>query len=70
MSVDLQKKLIDMETSLGLLQHDFEKQNEMLLITQRRVDVLENAVARLTSLVESLRIDPTRTPADDKPPHY
>jgi uncharacterized coiled-coil protein SlyX len=70
MSADLQKKLIDLETSLGLLQYDFEKQNEMLLITQRRVDVLENAVARLTSLVESLRIEPARTLADDKPPHY
>ncbi len=70
MSVNLQQKIIDLETSLGLLQHDFDKQNEMLLITQRRVDVLENAVARLTSFVESVRLDPARTPADDKPPHY
>ncbi len=70
MPKDLERKLIELETNLGLLQRDFEKQNEMMLVDKRRIDLLEQAVARLSSLLETIRIDPTRTLVDDKPPHY
>ncbi|MBX3417517.1 MAG: SlyX family protein [Pirellulaceae bacterium] len=70
MTRELEQKLIDLEINLGLLQRDFEKQNEMVLLDKRRIDLLEQAVARLTSQLDAMRIEPARTLLDDKPPHY
>lgn len=72
MSEAWRQKLIDLESSLGLLQHDFEAQNEMLLRDQRRIALLEQAVARLASQMEAVRAATAvpRTLEDDKPPHY
>ncbi len=64
------QKLIDLETSLGLLQHDFEAQNQMLLRALRQIDLLENSVARLVAQLDSMRYDSGRTAQDEKPPHY
>ena len=70
MSVPLKQKLIDLETCYGLLQHDFEAQNQMLLQDQRRIDLLESAVARLTEQLEHLRETGGMLPPDERPPHY
>ena len=70
MTKSVQQKLIDLETTLGLLQRDFDKQNQMLLVDKRRIDLLEQTIVRLTGILDSIRIEPNRTPADEKPPHY
>ena len=70
MSDPVQQKLIELETTLGLLQHDFEAQNEMLLRDQRRISLLELAVARLTDQFDHLRATGNSLPPNDPPPHY
>lgn len=68
----LQQKVIDLETSLGLLQRDFEKQNEMLLANTRLLQQLEMSVKRLTDIVAGLQADSggEQLMKQEKPPHY
>lgn len=71
MDPDLKKKLIDLESALGLLQHDFEQQNRVLVEDSRRLDRLEKSLRHLASQLELMRppAEP-RTLEDDRPPHY
>lgn len=69
----LEQRLIDLETTLGLLQHDFEAQNEMILVNNRQLDQLQRAVRRLTTMVEAIPPSGASEPRnleDEKPPHY
>ncbi|MEZ6093846.1 MAG: SlyX family protein [Pirellulaceae bacterium] len=67
---DVTARIIELESNLGLLQRDYEIQNQMLLNDKRRIDQLELAVSRLLDQVERMRIDPNRSALDEKPPHY
>jgi|GEM_PF-3650535 len=65
------QKVIDLETTLGLLQRDFEKQNEMILLDARRLDRLEREVRELRDRVEMVRAAADSEPIpDERPPHY
>jgi uncharacterized coiled-coil protein SlyX len=71
MNESLNKKLVEIESALGLLQHDFEKQNEAILWLTRRIAGLEKSIERLGFQIANL--ESTRSPAtlkDEKPPHY
>ncbi len=67
-----EQKMIDLETSLGLLQRDFEKQNEMLLQNTRLIQQMELNIKRLIDQVASLQSNSggDRLMTDEKPPHY
>lgn len=68
---EITRKLIDLESALGLLQHDFEQQNRVLLEDTKRLDRLENTLRHLASQFEMLRTPAEpRTLEDDRPPHY
>jgi len=71
--MDMQQKLIDLETSLGLLQRDYEKQNDVLLANTRQLQQMELHIKRLIDQVAGLQAggggnDQLLT--DEKPPHY
>jgi len=72
MSHNLEKKIIDLETSFGLLQRDFEKQNEVLLQNTRTIQQMELSIKRLFDNLGNLQShsDSGRTLEDEKPPHY
>ncbi|MDG2014065.1 MAG: SlyX family protein [Pirellulaceae bacterium] len=72
MSDRLEEKIIDLEISLGLLQRDFEKQNEVLLANTRTLQQMELSIKRLFDQVTNLHAstDNQRTLEDEKPPHY
>ena len=72
MSNRLEEKIIDLETSLGLLQRDFEKQNEVLIANTRVLQQMELSIKRLFDQVSNLHANPDnpRTLEDEKPPHY
>lgn len=72
MSKILEQKMIDLETSFGLLQRDYEKQNEMLLHNTRKLQQMELNLKRLMDQIINLQTNPDsgRTLEDEKPPHY
>lgn len=72
MNSSLEQKLIDLESSLGLLQRDFEKQNEMLLENTRQLQQLQMNVRRIFDQLAQLQSNPesSRLLEDEKPPHY
>ena len=71
MDEQTEKRLNDLESSLGLLQHDFEAQNEMILLNTRLLNQLEKAINRLVSEIEGMKTDEgPRSPEDEVPPHY
>ncbi len=64
-------RFVHLETSYGLLQRDFEKQNEAILWLTRRLNEMEKALGKLRFQLESVEIHrPPSTADDDKPPHY
>jgi len=72
MNQPIEQKLIDLESSLGLLQRDFEKQNEMLLENTRQIQQMQLSIQRLFDQVAQLQTNPesSRLLEDEKPPHY
>ena len=68
---NLFNRFVDLETSYGLLQRDFEKQNEAILWLTKRLSGLEKTVEKLHSQLENVETLRTPTnPVDEKPPHY
>lgn len=72
MTNQTEQKIVDLETSLGLLQRDFEKQNEMLLQNTRLIQRMELNIKRLMDQVAGLQASSggERLLKDEKPPHY
>lgn len=71
MTDKLVDKVNDLEASLGLLQHDYEAQNETILWLTGRVKDLENVVKRLARQLEDLETaNNSGGPVDEKPPHW
>ncbi len=71
MDEQTEKRLIDLETTLGLLQHDFEAQNEMILLNTKLLNRMEKAVQRLVAEIDSLKNDEGPAALEDQvPPHY
>lgn len=72
MNQSQEQKLIDLESSLGLLQRDFEKQNEMLLENTRQLQQMQMSIRRLFDQIAQLQTNPesSRLLEDEKPPHY
>ena len=72
MNDKLQQKLVDLETSWGLLQHDVEQQNDEIIRLSRRLRHLEDTVQRLRDQLQSLQASSgtESLPEDERPPHY
>ena len=71
MNEDLIQRLINLETNLGLLQHDFDAQNEMILLNTKMLATLEKSVERLFAEIEALKNDEGPESLEDQvPPHY
>ena len=67
----IEARMIKLETDLGLLQHDFESQNEMILLNTRMLKGLEKRIEWLVSELEQLRNDEGPESLEDQvPPHY
>lgn len=68
----LQSKIIDLETSLGLLQHDFDQQNQMLLENTKQIQQMELTIKRLIDQIAGLQstVSGGRLAEVEKPPHY
>ena len=65
------KKIVELETSLGLLQHDFDKQNQMIVLDSRRIEKLERELRVLAASLETYRTTSYSQPIpNDPPPHY
>ncbi len=65
------KKIVELETSLGLLQHDFDKQNQMIVLDSRRIEKLERELRVLAASLETYRTTSDSQPIpNDPPPHY
>lgn len=64
-------RFVDLETSYGLLQRDFEQQNEAILWLTKRIGGLEKTIEKLQSQLENMENSQPRSgPVDEKPPHY
>ena len=72
MSNPLQQQFHDLESSFGLLQRDFEQQNDELVKLARRLQSLEETVLRLVDQIQLLQNGLTGQPSleDERPPHY
>jgi uncharacterized coiled-coil protein SlyX len=71
-SEELRRKIIDLESSLGLLQRDYELQNEVLLEQTRRIRQMELSIRRLMDQVTFLQanLQGGDVAGDERPPHY
>lgn len=70
-SNDLKQRVEKLETALAYLQHDFEAQNETILLQTKQIVKLENSIKKLLSKIETLETgSEKRDPLDEKPPHY
>ena len=69
---EVERKLVELETNLGLLQRDYEQQNEVILQLTRQNQQLEQSVRRLVDQVATLQLggEGDRLMKDEKPPHY
>ncbi len=73
MEKSLAERLIELESAYGLLQHDFEAQNEMVLENSRLINHLEVLVRRLSEQIDQLQTATDDEPGsleDERPPHY
>lgn len=68
---DYKQRIENLESALAYLQHDFEAQNETILLQTQQIVKLENSLKKLLSKIESLETgSEKRDPLDEKPPHY
>ena len=68
---NLNQRVENLESALAYLQHDFEAQNETILLHTKEIKKLENSISKLLSKVEQLKDGAEeRDPLDEKPPHY
>ena len=68
---ELADRVEKLESELAYIQHDFEAQNETILLHTKEIKKLENSISKLLSKVEQLKDGPEeRDPLDEKPPHY
>ena len=66
----LKARMIELETSLGLLQHDCESWNETIVWLTGRVKELEQVVQRLGERIADLEEAASGQIPNEKPPHY
>lgn len=70
-SNELADRVEKLESELAYIQHDFEAQNETILLHTKEIKKLENSISKLLSKVEQLKDGAEeRDPLDEKPPHY
>jgi len=71
-SQQLKKRIEALESSLAYLQHDFDAQNETILLQTRQINRLESSLKKLIGEIEVLKgkEEDRRDPLDEKPPHY
>ena len=68
---ELADRVEKLESELAYIQHDFEAQNETILLHTKEIKKLENSISKLLSKVEQLKDGAEeRDPLDEKPPHY
>lgn len=68
--MNTEQKLIDLESTVGLLQHDIDRQNDALLELTRRCDELQRVLGRMAEKIDLLEQREDTLPPDERPPHY
>jgi uncharacterized coiled-coil protein SlyX len=64
-------RVIELESTTGLLQRDIDRQSEATLLITRRMGEIEKALAGLHRQLEMLvASQQTPLPPSEKPPHY
>lgn len=68
----LKKRIEALESSLAFLQHDFDAQNETILLQTQQINRLESTLKKLVGQIEDMKSkeQELRDPLDEKPPHY
>ena len=68
----LKGRIEALESSLAFLQHDFDAQNETILLQTQQINRLESTLKKLVGQMEDLKskAEDRRDPLDEKPPHY
>ena len=68
----LKKRIEALESSLAFLQHDFDAQNETILLQTQQINRLESTLKKLVGQIEDMKSkeEDRRDPLDEKPPHY
>jgi len=70
-SPEISQKLIDLESLIAHLQHEFEQLNSVVIEQNQRIDRLQSAQQKLEHQLQTLEEDPEqRDPDDERPPHY
>jgi len=68
---ELADRVQKLESELAYIQHDFEAQDETILLHTKQIKKLENSISKLLSKIELLKDGAEeRDPLDEKPPHY
>ena len=68
----LKDRIEALESSLAFLQHDFDAQNETILLQTQQINRLESSLKKLVGQIEEIKgkEQDRRDPLDEKPPHY
>ena len=67
----MQERIIELETAIAHIQHDFEQLNEMVVRQQTELADLRRLIGRLEGELERFSEGPEkRDPLSERPPHY
>jgi uncharacterized coiled-coil protein SlyX len=70
-SPDILQKLVDLESLIAHLQHEFEQLNSVVIEQNQRIDKLQSAQEKLEHQLQTLEEDAENwNPEDERPPHY
>lgn len=67
----MQSRIVELESLVAHVQHDFDQINSVVVEQQRQIDELKRLMGRLEGRVEELAEAPeTRDSLEERPPHY
>ena len=70
-SSDIHEKIVQLESLVAHLQHEFDQLNAEVIEQNRVIETLQSAHLKLEHQIESLADDgESRNPEQEKPPHY
>ncbi|MBI1346822.1 hypothetical protein GC163_11105 [bacterium] len=69
--IPIEQRLVQLESTLAHLQYDYDQLHGVVLALQSDVRLLQQGITKLKGRVEQLQMEPeTRSPEDERPPHY
>jgi SlyX protein len=69
--IPLEERLLNIESAVAHLQHDYEQLHQVSLDLQHELRALHQLVLRIENRVDRLHDDPeVRSPEAERPPHY